>query len=349
MVKERILALAYTPANRTRITDWAPFGKNTLAEIVEEHNRKQKQGWEGYPPSHIDKFMKVFDVVRHDLNAIGKLDQKDYTSVVLLLADRDSDIMHQNPNELNWIRDGLSHADRGTTYLAQAGQKHEPKKLVDFFKGRVRPYPSKSPFALNSQAEFEFLLGGFNIIPDPYPAAGNRMIDDLFPPRSVVGRRGRRPAQKQKEYLSAFAKIRDVVRDTVIEQGLSPEEAQAMARLATQQELALQVVARQVRVQLHSEQVILDTLRTPAPKLAIDPFQKPVYDEVELVEFRPSQAIGDLSAQKRRILYQLGLTQENYAAVSINTPETRHLMKRLGNSVSVNFMSAHLPSFKTKF
>ena len=57
MILERILVLAYTPADCNQITDWAPFGGDTLAEIVNQHNKKLKKDWEnnGYSPSDIDR------------------------------------------------------------------------------------------------------------------------------------------------------------------------------------------------------------------------------------------------------------------------------------------------------
>jgi hypothetical protein len=356
MIKERILALAYTPANRKQITDWPPFGVDKLAEIVDKHNKMQKERWKGSSPEDIKNFMPVFDVVRHDLNTIGELVREDYNSIVILLADRDIDIFQEKPNELEWIKTGLSRSTRGIFYLAQAGQKQEPKRLVDFFKARVRPYPGKPPHALNSQSEFEYLLDVLHLPPDPLPHPGENVLDDLFPPppRETGGAGGGggggglRAAQKRKEYLSAHAKVRDEVRDAAIEQGLSIEEAQALARLATQEELALREVARQVRGKLSADHVILDALRTPAPRLAVNPYQTPSFDMVELVEFRPARAIGDLSAPKRRIMSQLGLTQKNYSAVTMNTPEAQSLVKRLGDSVRVNVVSAHLPTFKTE-
>ena len=379
MILERILVLAYTPADCNQITDWAPFRGDTLAEIVNQHNKKLKKVWEnnGYSPSDIDQYMEMIDVVRHDLNRIDKLVDADYDSILILLADLDVDIFQRNLNELIWVRNGLSKTKKRVKYyLTQTGQKNDAKKLIDFFRGRTLPYPKRPPNVLNSQEDFENFIWYLFSPPDPVPNTGglntggggvssggggggasgggflgkvdveNGDIDELFPPQFGRDRGGIGLEEKKKEYLSARAKIKSDVREVAIENDLTEEEMRAVARLATQQELALSDISRMVS-EPSLDQIILDTISTPVVHLAYEPFQKPRYERVELLQFRPNRAMEDMSIAQRRRLHRLGIMNENCAVVNLNTPENQNQLKGLGNSISVRTISADLPFFRS--
>lgn len=349
MSEVQILSLAYIPENSKEIIDWRPFGEDTLGKIVNDYNVRCLEIYNdlGWHPENISKIVDLLDIVRYDLNGLGKLSSVDFETIVILFADLD--VAYEKEKELGWVRDFLGKKPKDY-YLIQVSTRSGSLSLTDFFQGSpITPYPLTPPHLLSTQLELENFIytyfmrmpaervkGGGGTPPQPGGAG-----DPASPAGLHLG------GISQDEFAEAYANVKAEIRHEAIVNKLSANETTALADLAVQQELALQNVSSLVD-HLPYEHVVVNSLRKPVQHIALQPFQLPDFRPVDLVQVRPSGPFGVLSGQQRSILRRMGIKNETYTSVVANTPFNRNLVNTLGNSVRASRLSAILPVFKSR-
>jgi hypothetical protein len=340
MKEIHILPLAYTPQNHTDIVDWRPFGQDTLGEIVNDFNLKCyethiKLGWS---PDDINQIVDKMDIIRYDLNKLGKLSSDDFETIQIIFADLD--VAYEKIAELGWVRTYMGRR-RKRYYLNQVSERTDSESLTDFFKGAtITPYPLDPPHIFFNQKEFEKFLFMFCLPVPPLRGAYWARKNSLFSPNKERG-------VDRKDYVEAISEVKSDVQHEAIVMNLSKNETTALARLAVQQEIALRNVSNVVQTQPH-QHVVMNFIRKPIRQIAGRPFQKSRFKPVELVGISPNRPVNGLSSQQRSILRGMGIKNERYTSVFVNTPYAQNLVKNLGNSVKVSKLSANLPSFITK-
>jgi hypothetical protein len=334
MTDVRLLPLAYIPQNCNQITDWRPFGQNTLGEIVNNQNVKCRRTHErlGWSPEDINLIMDVIDVVRHDLNGLGKLSADDFTTIEILFADLD--VVQEKLKELGWVRNHMGKW-RKKYYLIQVCKKPASPSLTEFFKGStIWPYPINPPFLLSSQQEFQDFLE-------------NYFCGVSVPPPSGEINIGQGAGQIKEEYIESISKVKAEVRHVAITQNLSQRKTTSLAYLAVQQELALHNVFNLIQ-QKPYQHIVLNEIRKSVFQIAAQPYQKPKFRLIELFQIRPTRSLDILSDQQRKILRNIGIKNETYTSVIANTSNAQNLINNLGDSVEVSKFLANLPEFNIK-
>jgi hypothetical protein len=144
----------------------------------------------------------------------------------------------------------------------------------------------------------------------------------------------------------SLAEIASEVRDTAYERKLSEEDTKALARKAVLQEEILGYVNNSVRDRLGlgiTDQLFLDNLRKPLTQITVDDEYKPITETIELLSVRLSEPIGRLSRKHIKIFSELGIDEENSAAIVVTRPEMLRKIEGLGGSAETRHVSLALP------
>ncbi len=296
---------------------------------------------------YVKTIINRIDIVRHDLDNLGKLGSDDFKTIEIIFADLDADADLQNHRGLGYVRAFMGSKPKNY-YLLQVSTRANPFSLLTFFGGLpIWPVPLEPPQILANQAAFESFLDKFcfRLPYNPPSSEGGTSGGGGQPPSGgppPPRRSGTGEASDHADYLDAVMKIKADVTDAAIKKNLTHDQSLSLARLAVQQELGLKSIERAIRADPY-QRIILNSIRKPVFEIAAQPFQQPKYENIEFIQFRPKRPLWDVSYGQRRVLRRLGVKNESYAVVNEYTYHTQDLMNewRLGQCDSVLSPNSH--------
>ncbi len=332
----RLLALAHTPRGRQSVLDWRPFGKTSLGEIVEEHNRKcvalyQSLDW---LPEYIAAVGEGIAVNPHDLASIDEVRLTDYKEIKFILIDLAA--LEPEATVIERIKARMAGHQKPYHLI----QTHRGKNGATSMLRKFRPLPvlPARPEIQEQQSQLEsylelfckFYLTALQNMPSP-PLTGAGTQEEMRILRS---------------YAAEISSIADQVRDAAMAYNLTSQQVASLTGRAAMRELALARLKEELRTPEH-DRIILDPIREPVLEAVVEgELVQPVYDTVMMLKVFPKKAIYECGVEEKRALKELGIRGRRFAALHKDQADLRAKLAELGKVLQFTELSVELPSWR---
>jgi hypothetical protein len=353
---EYVLALAHKPSSSQSISDWKPFGKTTLDDIINHYNEGCVKELKKIPwaDNLIEQYGQFLALMNYDLSEVDTIDLASFDKVKFILADLGSISGASDPVEQ--VKASMNQA-RGVYYLAQISNKPDtPSQMRRFTPSPV--YPS-NPEVFDTQDSLEQWLATFyrlyrvaaSVAPPPPPPAGQ---EESGGPDDPSGQGGRGPVNvgesrpdrgslgsasgtwnhlfmsyqpanvfvagfDEHRHERSFVDIISEVRDSAIQNEYSEEQTRTLARKAILQESVLGDVRNYIASDLDlldDKQIALESLRKPIGEITIGDKYSGGKSMINLVAVKLAEPLKTLSKRQSEICSELGLGAKTVSVIS---------------------------------
>jgi hypothetical protein len=328
-----LLPLSNVPARSKLITDWQPFLKgDTLVQIVDRFNERcidlcKKANWSDLT---IETFLEIIDIIPCDLANVDKLTPAEFENTRILMLDLDAIIKMSEPDwtqKKNWLIFLMGSTLMGSKFQSYYLPQVSIKPGIRSCKWQFNPLPvcPSEPEILSDQKQFEDWL-----------------FQKFCEVRCQI--KDSDEAYSDPEYIKDLADVVDQIQDHANMKGLSKDELQSLAKKAALQELTLAHVTKQVREMTGRTSVVLDAIRLPIEEISSKPIliERPLR-KIDFMEVHLSLPMNKLTDRQRNVAIELGIKGRKYAAVHLNQPGTKDLLRELKGVINVSEFSVKLP------